>query len=254
MHCYRSFLSIAFMALGLLPLGPAARAAEITALVSVALKNPLEEIAAVFQRKTGDRVAIQSVSPAEAARRVKSGEAFDLVVGNTNALADYKSGGRVGDARLVGTLYVVLAYRRGTAVPDAATMNGLRATLQKAKSIAHSDPAEGGSSTRYFKALVAELDMDRVVAPKTVITPPGEGAVPVEKGEAELAAILASELVGMKQVDWVKLVPSDPRGHTVFAAAVSTLSQQAAPSQAFLDALSSTESVAILKKWGFEQE
>jgi len=254
MRQYRKLLSIALMALGSLPLGPTAQAAEINALVSVALKSPLEEIAAMFEEKTGNRVHVQAISPAEAARRVRSGEAFDIVVGNTTALTDYKSGGLVGDARLVGTLYVVLAYRRGAAAPDAATMVGLRTTLQKAKSIAHSDPAEGGSSTRYFKTLVGELNMDPEVTPKTIITPPGKGAVPVEKGEAELAAVLASELIGMKEVEGVKLVPSDPRGHTAFAGAASTHSQQAATNQSFLEALRTTESAAILKKWGFEQE
>ena len=254
MRQYRKLLSIALMALGLLPLAPAARAAEINALVSVALKDPIEEIAARFEQQTGTHVVIRAISPAEAARRVKSGEAFDIVVGNTTALADYKSSGLVGDASLVGTLYVVLAYRHGTAVPQAATMVDLRTTLQRAKSIAHSDPTEGGSSTRYFKTLIAELNMDAEVAPKTIITPPGQGAVPVEKGEAELAAVLASELVGMKQVEAVKLVPSDFRGHTAFAAAASSHSQQAPASQSFLEVLHTTESAAILKKWGFELE
>ncbi|WP_249136992.1 substrate-binding domain-containing protein [Bradyrhizobium tropiciagri] len=58
-------------------------AATVTGISSMATRQILTELGSAFQNNTGQTISIESVGGVDAARRVRAGEAFDIV-----ALAD----------------------------------------------------------------------------------------------------------------------------------------------------------------------
>ena len=61
---------------------------------SMATRQVLAELAAAWQARGGEPVAIESVGGVDAARRVQDGEAFDLVFLASDAIARLQAAGR----------------------------------------------------------------------------------------------------------------------------------------------------------------
>jgi len=69
--------------------------AKITGISSMATREVLADLAPVFERRSGRAVAFESVSGVDAARRVASGEPFDVVVLASDAIDKLMGGGRI---------------------------------------------------------------------------------------------------------------------------------------------------------------
>ena len=80
----------------------------------MATREVLAELAAFYQSRAGTGVAIESAGGVEAAKRIRAGELFDVVVLADEAMASLESEGRV--AR--GTRIAVAASGIAVAVRD----------------------------------------------------------------------------------------------------------------------------------------
>lgn len=246
-----SLAKIAALAVVATSIGAAAVAAEVTIFTSMAPKGALEEIVPIYERKSGNHVILEVSAPTEVNRKVATGEPFDLVIGNSATLASHQKSGLISDAIPFGTIFVAFVFRKGADQPDVSTPDALRLVLQRAKSISHSDPTQGGSSAILFNSIVASLGMVDEIKQKTILTEAGAGAGPVAEGKAEFGIAQSSEIIGLKDIDSIKFMPSDSRSLSVFAAAISTKSNQIVADRGFLDVLNSPEVKAILRNWGF---
>jgi molybdate transport system substrate-binding protein len=219
--------------------GQAARA-PITGISSMATRQLLAELVASYERRTGQAVAIESVGGVDAARRVKDGEVFDIVVLAANAIERLVAAGCVDAASRVGVARsgIAVAVAAGQTHPDIATEAALREAVLGARSIGYST----GPSGTYVLKLFERWRVAEQIAPRIVKAPPGVpvGAL-VARGEAALGFQQLSELIHVPGIDVLGELPAAIQSTTIFTAAICTVARQREAAQALLAFLASRE-------------
>jgi molybdate transport system substrate-binding protein len=211
--------------------------------------NLAEEAAAMFQDQSGITVDVQSGGPADIARRIRAGEAFDIIIGNSFALSQYKDDGFLATLEPLAYLSALLVYRSGNPPPDTSNLKSLKQFLLNAKAISVSDPQFGGTTGIVLKTVAKSLDIVSKVEAKLIYTAAGRAAEPVESGFAEMAVAQSSEVIDLNNIDWVELLPGDSKGRTVFAIGISAQSQDTETARSFVSMIRSN--TGIYQKWGF---
>jgi len=119
--------------------------------------------------------------------------------------------------------------REGASVPDVATPETFKQALVAAKSVAYTDPAEGGTSGIYFAGLTERMGIGDAVKQKALLTKGGrEAAIEVAEGRAEMAVIFVSEAIAVKGVKVAGLLPPSLQDYSTYAAAIPQSSTDAA--------------------------
>jgi molybdate transport system substrate-binding protein len=230
--------------------GQAARK-PITGISSMATRQVLAELAATYERLSGQPVVVQSVGGVDAARRVQDGEAFDIVVLAADALDRLAAAGRVDPASRVALARsgIAIAVAAGQALPDVSTEAALREAILDARSIGYSTGPSGTHLTRLFE----RWGIAEAIAPRIVQAPPGVpvGAL-VARGDVALGFQQLSELIHLPGIDVVGALPPEAQSLTVFAAAICTATRQREAAQALLAFLTSREADGAKSKNGME--
>ncbi len=225
-----------------------ANAAEITALVSNALKTVLEELAPQFERATEHKLKIAFGSTDTLKARIEKGDAFDLVILGAAAADDLiKQGRLVATSRVdIARSGLGVAIRKGAPKPDLGTTDAFKRTLINAASIAYS---EQGLAGVYLKGLFQRLGITEDLKSKTRN---GSGAELVAKGEAEIGMTQASEVLAVAGVELAGPLPPEIQQYTVFPAAVGTAAKQADAAKALLKFLGSPDAARVMRAKGLE--
>ncbi|RZF27440.1 ABC transporter substrate-binding protein [Paraburkholderia sp. UYCP14C] len=214
--------------------------APITGISSMATRQLLAELATSYERRTGQRVAIESVGGVDAARRVEDDEVFDIVVLAADAIERLVVTGCVEAASRVALARsgIAAAVAAGQAQPDIATAAALRDAVLGARSIGYST----GPSGTYLLKLFERWGIAGQIAPRLVKAPPG---VPVgtlvARGEVALGFQQTSELIHVPGIDVLGELPAAVQSTTTFTAAICTVARQRKAAQALLAFLASPE-------------
>ena len=236
----------------LLSFGGAARATELKVLASNGVKAALEELAPVFERATGNKITIQFGLAAVLKREIESGATFDLAVLTSGGIEDLAKQGKVdasGRADIARS-GVGIGIRAGAPRPDISTTEALKRTLLAAKSISW---AKEGASGVYFASVLKRMGIADEIMPKAILAPAGADVCALlVSGKAELGALLVNELMAVPGVEVVGPLPPELQSYTVFTAAVSGGSSNAAAAKALIKFLSSPAAHAVFKAKGQE--
>jgi molybdate transport system substrate-binding protein len=211
---------------------------RLSGISSMATRALLAELAADYQQRSGVEVAIESVGGVDAAKRVQSGEAFDLVVLASDAIDRLIAAGRVvADSRtdLVHS-GVAAAVRAGAPAPDIGSEDAVRAAVLAARSIGYSTGPSGVQLVKLFERWgIAEQIRERTVqAPAGVPV----GAL-VARGEVELGFQQLSELINVAGITVLGPLPPAIQIDTTFTAGRCSACIQAAAVDALLAFLAS---------------
>jgi molybdate transport system substrate-binding protein len=217
----------------------------------MATRQILAELGDAYTKKTGQSVAIESVGGVDAAKRVRAGETFDIVVLADDAMKQLeadgflKPGSRVGFARSA----MAVAIRAQAGRPDLSSEASLRTAVLAARSIGYST----GPSGNHLLGLLKRWNIDQAVAERLVKAPPG---VPVgtlvARGEAELGFQQLSEFLDVPGIEIAGPLPPDAQSVTVFACGVSAQSANEAGARDFILYLTSAEAEAPKRRQGME--
>ena len=185
-------------------------AADIVGISSMATRQILAERSSVYRQKTGRSVAIESVGGVDAARRILSGEKFDIVVLADDAMKKLeedgflKPGSRAGFANSA----IAVAVRSGAKRPDLSNEAATKAAVLSSQSIGYST---GPSGTHVLK-LLEKWDADQSKSVRIIQAPPG---VPVgtlvARGDAELGFQQLSEFLDVPGIDIIGALPQEIR-------------------------------------------
>lgn len=189
----------------------------ITCISSMATRQVLAELAAAYERRSGQALAVESVGGVDAARRVQAGERFDLVVLASDAIDKLIAGGHLAAGGRVDLVRspVAVAVRAGAPRPEIGSEAALKQALLAARSIGFSTGPSGTHLLKLFErwGLSAELK-ERIVQ-----APPG---VPVgtlvARGEVELGFQQLAELMHLEGITVVGTLPGDAAFITTFSA------------------------------------
>lgn len=224
---------------------------EIKGISSMATRLVLAELVDAFQRRTGNRVAIESVGGVDAAKRVQAGEAFDVVILASDAIDKLIASGHVQPDSKVDLVRsgVAVAVRAGAPKPDISNEDAVRAAVLAARNISYSTGPSGVALAKLFERWgIAEEIKDRIVTP-----PPGipVGSL-VAKGEVELGFQQLSELINLEGITVLGPLPAAIQIITTFSAGVCAGSQQGDAVRAMLADMNTPEAAAAKLRQGME--
>jgi molybdate transport system substrate-binding protein len=232
----------------------AAGAAEIKVLTAGALKPVVMAFAPDVERDTGHRVRVETDTAGALARRVREGEAFDLLI-VTSAIADeLTAAGKVepGSALPLARVGIGVAVKQGAPLPDLADVDSFRKALLDARAVAYIDPRAGGSSGIYLSRLFERLGIAADIGRKAVLVPGGLVGQRLLSGEADLALQQMSELLVVPGISVVGPVPAAVQNYTVYAGVIASAAANAAGAKAFLATLGGPGARSLLKTKGME--
>jgi len=232
------------------------RAAEIKVVTSGAFTAAYLKLVPEYERATHNKLVTEfgpSMGTTHNAipSRLERGEAIDVVIMASPALADLIKQGKVragSGVDLVRSL-IGMAVKSGAPKPDIGTVDALKRTLLTAKSIAYSDSASGVYlSTELFPKL-GIADQIRGKTRKIEADPVGEA---VARGEVELGFQQISELRPVKGIDIVGPLPPGAQKVTLFAAGIPTSSKQPEAAKEFIQWLASPAAYRAIKESGLD--
>jgi molybdate transport system substrate-binding protein len=224
---------------------------QIRMLSTLGLMGAMRSLSAAFETATGLHVDADFAPTLALLKRLRAGEAADLVILTREGLDDMIGEGRVvaDSAADLARSYVGLAVRNGAPRPDIANEAALRQALLAARSVAYS---RLGASGVYFAQLIVRMGIAEEINAKATIVEQGFTAERLVSGEADLAVQQISEL---KQVDGIEVigpVPHDLQTPAVFSAGRMVDAKRAEAADRLLRYLASPEVVPVLRQSGLE--
>ena len=224
---------------------------RITGISSMATRLFLAEVVAAWRKRGGADVAIESVGGLDAAQRVQSGEAFDVVVLAADAIKKLAAADRVVADSAIDLVRsgVAIAVPRGATRPDIGTEEGLRAAVLAARSVGYSTGPSGVALQQLFARWgIADSIRDRLVQ-----APPGVavGSL-VARGEVALGFQQLSELMHLDGIEVVGPMPPGLQIVTTFTGAVCTASTQPDAARQLLDYVRSPAADEARRRHGMQ--
>ena len=220
-------------------------------ICSMATRQMLTELAALWQQGSGIEVSIESVGGVDAARRVQAGEAFDGVVLDSSAIEKLMAGGQVlaGSRCDLVRSSVAAAVRAGAPVPDISTGPALRRTIEAAPTIGYSTGPSGVALVKLFE----RWGILEALQPRIVQAPAGMpvGTL-VARGEVALGFQQLSELIHLEGITVVGTLPGEVAITTIFSAAACAASTQGEALARLLAFMSSGEAVQVKLRHGMQ--
>jgi molybdate transport system substrate-binding protein len=223
--------------------------AAVTVISSMATRKILDALVADYGQ-AGPTARVVSVGGVDAARRVRAGEAFDLVVLASDALAALAGEGHVipDSIRTFACSPTAVAVRAGALRPPTCDEAAIRMLVSGTQRIALSTGPSGKSVAR----LLSSWGLPGLDA-RCVQAPPG---VPVARllagGEADVGFQQLSELLGEPGIDIVGTVPAALQPMTVFACGIGRAAADTASAADLLHVFLSDD--AAVAKWRFGME
>lgn len=225
--------------------------ADIVGISSMATRQILAELTSAYRQKTGTSVAIESVGGVDAAKRIRAGEKFDIVVLADDAMGKLEAEGFLKAASRAGFAEssIAVAVRAGGKRPDLTSEATTKASVVAAKSVGYST---GPSGTHVLK-LLEKWGVDPKDSKRVVQAPPG---VPVgtlvARGDVELGFQQMSEFLDVQGIEVAGLLPPEIQSVTLFACGIGAQAGNEAGARDLIAYLTSAETNATKWKHGME--
>jgi molybdate transport system substrate-binding protein len=218
---------------------------------SMATREVLVELAGQYQRQAARVVTTEAAGGVDVAKRVRAGEAADVIVLASNVIDQLITEGKLrpGSRRDLVSSGIAVAVRAGTAHPDIASESAVRLAVLHARTLSYST----GPSGVYLEKLFERWGILGEIRSRIVVPPPG---VPVgslvASGAAELGFQQLSELLNVADVEVLGLLPAAIQSMTVFAGGVVSASDDPDAALALLDFMASPATSAVKQRFGME--
>jgi molybdate transport system substrate-binding protein len=211
---------------------------------SMATRELLAALAARCEQEVARKIITEAAGGVDVAKRVDAGEAVDVVVLAANAIDKLIASGKLlpGRVDLVQS-GIAMAVRAGAALPAVATEADVRRAVLGANTLSYST----GPSGQYLEGLFNRWNIMSQIRGRIVVPPPG---VPVGSlvadGKVALGFQQQSELMNLKGITVLGLLPESIQSMTVFSGGVSASSDAPDVARAVLTYMAAPE-VAQLK-------
>jgi len=226
------------------------KTAEVIVMSSIATREALRELAPVFEKERGCKVALNFAGGVDVVRRLKAGEGgMDMVTLSATAIEDLVQFGALaaGSRVDIASSTVGVAVRAGAPRPDVSSGEAVRRAVLAAKSIAISSGPSGVYLEKVFERWGVPRD-------KVTVARPGIAAGEVvARGEAEIGFQQLSELLPVKGIDFLGPIPQEIQTTTVFSGGVHAKSAQPQLARDLLKFLKTPGVAPVLRAKGLEQ-
>lgn len=226
-------------------------ASALKLISSMATREVLAELASHYQRATSQPVSAEAGGGVDVAKRVRVGEAMDIVVLASDVIDKLIAEGKLLAGSRVDVVKsgVAVAVRAGAARPDIASEESLKRAVLAARSLSYST----GPSGSYLEKLFERWGVLEQIRSRIVVPPPGipVGSL-VADGSVELGFQQLSELMRLAGVTVLGPLPPEIQTITTFAGGVSATCSRPDAARALLAYIGSPATAAIKQQHGME--
>jgi molybdate transport system substrate-binding protein len=234
-----------------------ALAAEITVFAAASLKNALDQVAADWQKQTGNSVVISYEGSAKLAKQIEQGAPADLFISASEKWMDTLSDEKLikDESRkdIYGNVLILIAADKDAKSVEINKDFDLKALLGDGKlAMGNVDSVPAG---QYGKEALETLGLWASIEANVAQSDNVRAAMAlVATGEALYGIVYASDAIaddeGGDRVSVAGTFPTDSHAPIVYPAALLTSSTKP-EAQAFLDALTSDAAQAVFTAQGF---
>jgi molybdate transport system substrate-binding protein len=220
-------------------------------LSSMATRELLNELTARYERETGQPVAAEAAGGVDVAKRVRAGEAVDVVVLSNTAIDSLiAAGSLLPDSRVdLVKSGVAIAVQAGAPRPDVGSEEAVKRAVANAKSLSFST----GPSGVYLEKLFERWGLLPDIRPRIVVPPPGipVGSL-VAQGTVELGFQQLSELMTLPGIDVIGPLPPAIQTITIFSGGVSPGCYRAELGRSLLDYMAAPAAADLKARYGMD--
>jgi molybdate transport system substrate-binding protein len=231
------------------------KASTIKVISGGAFKQVLNALAEQYEKASGNALDLTYRTVGQHLQLIKSGEeSFDVAVLTPEAIDGLTKDGKVvaGSRADLAKTGVGVVVKVGTPLPDISSVEAFKRTLLAAKSVAHIDPAAGGSSGVYVGKLLERLGIAAEINAKAKLIHGGAVADHIADGEAEIGIHQISEILPVKGAVLVGPLPAEIQNFTVYSAGVGTAAKDGAAARVLVKFLAGPYAGPIIKAKGME--
>jgi molybdate transport system substrate-binding protein len=244
-----TLLALALFAMVGIITGNSANAAEITVLLNQATESGVRELAAAFEKATGNKVIVSFQGGAALNQKVNAGEG-DLVSSGIAQIDDWVKSGKIaaGSVAEYGRVGNGVAVKAGAAKPDISTPEAFKQAMLNAKSIGHTNAGTGPFNTRLFQKLGIYdqiKDKIKIIEGKLV-------AAAVNDGDVEIGIQQTNVIQPHPGTVYLGPLPAELMEYGKVAIGVLTGSKQPEVAAAFAKFAADPANAALLRKAAME--
>jgi len=232
-------------------LGPSLHAAEINVFAAASLKDSLKEIAAAYEKQTGDKIVFNFGASSLLARQIEEGAPADIFFSADEAKMDGLEKKNLilketRKARLSNSLVIVVASENGAAI---ATPKDLSSEQVKRLALAEPQVVPAGI---YAKEYLQKQNLWAAVEAKVVPTENVRAALAaVESGDAEAGIVYKTDAAISKKVKVAYEVPLSDTPAISYPMAVVKEARNPDAAKRFLSYVDLDESGKVFQRFGF---
>src|ERR1700735_2972364 len=136
-----------------------AGAADLKVISAGAVRGLIAQIIDDYSHQTGQKFDFTIGTTGQLRTLIASGQPADLIIVSTTLMGELEKTGKLtpGSRADLGPVGIGVAVRGGATMPDISTPDALKRTLVEARSVAYTNPAEGGTSGIFFAGLTERL-------------------------------------------------------------------------------------------------
>jgi molybdate transport system substrate-binding protein len=220
-------------------------------LSSMATRELLNELVAQYERSSGQRVTTEAAGGVDVAKRVRAGEAVDVVVLSSTAIDSLiAAGSLLPDSRIdLVKSGVAIAVRTGASQPDVASEEAVKRAVLSAETLSYST----GPSGVYLEKLFERWGILEAIRGRIVVPPPGKpvGSL-VAAGTVELGFQQLSELMTLPGIKVIGPLPPEIQTITLFSGGVSPGCDRPELGRALLEYMASPSTASVKQQFGME--
>jgi molybdate transport system substrate-binding protein len=220
-------------------------------LSSMATRELLNDLVAQYQRASGQSVTSEAAGGVDVAKRVRAGEAVDVVILSSTAIDSLiAAGSLLPDSRVdLVKSGVSIAIRAGATRPDVGSEDAVKRAVLAARTLSYST----GPSGVYLEKLFERWGILAGIRERIVVPPPG---VPVGSlvaaGKVELGFQQLSELMSLPGIEVLGPLPPPIQTITIFSGGISGGCAQPDAARALLGYLASPSMAQTKHQYGME--
>ena len=229
--------------------GPA-RAAEITVLTSQGCLSAVRDLAAGFERATGNNVNVSFEAGNAMNEKIDANTPADLVANTLDAFDGLATRGKVvpGSFLEFARAGNGVAVKAGTLKRDISTPEAFKQAMLNSATIGHSSVGTGPFNTRLFQ----KLGIYDMVKGKVKIITGRTVATAVAHGDVEIGIQQTNVIQPVEGTIYLGPLPKELMEYGRFGVGLLTVSKEPDVAKAFIKFMAAPENAALVRKSAME--
>jgi molybdate transport system substrate-binding protein len=235
---------------GVFSFAGAAGAAEITVLTSQGCMSAVRDLAAGFEKATGNKVNVSFEAGNALNEKINANAPADLVTNTLDSFDDMIQRGKIVSGSVVEFARAGngVAIKAGSLKRDISTPEAFKQAMLNSGSIGHTNAGTGPFNTKLFQ----KLGIYDMVKGKVKIIVGRPVAAAVADGTVEIGIQQTNVIQPFAGTEYLGPLPTELVEYGRFGAGVLTVAKEAETAKAFIKFMAAPENAPLIRKSAME--